>query len=88
MTKIGLCVYLISVRKDSEQYSKTVNIVLDQEMSQIVKEQDLNVCNQKYLEQNTNSFMARVAGNYFLHYFECVVDIPYRITSIKRRGVY
>jgi len=61
--RLHLCLirFLLKVRKDAEQYNKIVNTVLDQEMSQIVKEQDLNICNQKYLQQNPNSFLARVA---------------------------
>lgn len=61
--QLHLCVirFLLKVREDFEQYDKTVNIVLDKEMTQLVKEQDLNVCNLKYLNQNETSFPARVA---------------------------
>lgn len=66
---VDIFMLFLSVREDFEQYDKTVNIVLDKEMTQLVKEQDLNVCNLKYLNQNETSFPARVAGILLMIFF-------------------
>ena len=50
------------VRSERGNYNQTVNTVLDQEMKQIVKEEDLQLYTNQFLDHNRDSFLARVAG--------------------------
>merc|ERR1712157_35866 len=55
--------FLLKVRSERGNYHETVNTVLMKEIKQIVKEEDLQLYTNHFLDQNQNSFLARVAAS-------------------------
>lgn len=53
--------FLLRVRSERDNYNATVNTVLDREIKQIVREDDLQSYTNQFLDRNRNSFLARVA---------------------------
>ena len=75
----GEVTFFISlVRNEREKYNETVNTVLEKEIQKIVKEEDLQAYTNQFLEQNRNSFLARVAGIF-------IIDMHFKFLPAQKK---